>query len=55
MAGPHITTAEEAPLGYAANRKAIDLAIQWAFERKIIPRRFSVDELFDETTAALNV
>jgi 4,5-dihydroxyphthalate decarboxylase len=43
------------PLGYEANRKGIDLAIQWAFEQKIIPRRFNVDELFDDTTASLNV
>jgi 4,5-dihydroxyphthalate decarboxylase len=30
------------------------MAIEWSFEQKIIPRKFSVDELFDETTAALN-
>jgi 4,5-dihydroxyphthalate decarboxylase len=43
------------PLGYEANKKGIDLAVQWAFEQKIIPRRFKVDELFDDTTASLNV
>jgi len=41
------------PLGLEANRKGIQLAIDWAFEQKIIDRRLSVDELFDETTAAL--
>lgn len=41
------------PMGYKANRKGIDLAIQWAFEQKIIPRRFQVDELFDDLTASL--
>jgi 4,5-dihydroxyphthalate decarboxylase len=41
------------PFGLEANRKGLDLAIAWAFEQKIIPRRLSVDELFDETTAAL--
>ncbi len=41
------------PLGLEANRKGIAMAIDWAFEQKIIPRRLSVDELFDETTAAL--
>jgi 4,5-dihydroxyphthalate decarboxylase len=41
------------PMGYKANRKGIDLAIQWAFEQKIIPRRFAVDELFDDLTASL--
>jgi 4,5-dihydroxyphthalate decarboxylase len=42
------------PLGYEANREGIHLAIQWAFEQKIIPRRFYVDELFDDTTTLLN-
>ncbi|HUO21820.1 MAG TPA: hypothetical protein VMU59_04825 [Caulobacteraceae bacterium] len=41
------------PYGMEANRKGIERAIQWAFEQKIIPREFSYDELFDETTAAL--
>jgi 4,5-dihydroxyphthalate decarboxylase len=41
------------PLGLEANRKGIGMAIDWAFEQKIIPRRLSVDELFDDTTAAL--
>jgi 4,5-dihydroxyphthalate decarboxylase len=42
------------PVGFEANRKGIELAIQYAYEQKIIPRRLSYDELFDETTAALN-
>ena len=41
------------PLGLEANRKGLQLAIDWALEQKIIPRRLSVDALFDETTAAL--
>ena len=40
--------------GYEANRKGIEMAIQWAFEQKIIPRRLSLDELFDDVTASLN-
>jgi 4,5-dihydroxyphthalate decarboxylase len=43
------------PIGLDANRKALDMAIQWSFEQKIIPRRLSVDELFDDTTAALTI
>ena len=43
------------PIGLEENRKGLDLAIQWCFEQKIIPRRLSVDELFDDTTAALHV
>ena len=41
------------PLGLEANRKGLEMAIDWAFEQKIIPRRLKFDELFDETTAAL--
>nr|WP_321985970.1 hypothetical protein [uncultured Lichenicoccus sp.] len=41
------------PIGLEANRKGIQLAIDWAFEQKIISNKLSVDELFDETTAAL--
>jgi 4,5-dihydroxyphthalate decarboxylase len=41
------------PMGLEANRKGLKLAIDWAFEQKIIPRRLAVDELFDETTGAL--
>lgn len=41
------------PIGLEANRKGLEMAIDWSFEQKIIPRRLSVDELFDDTTAAL--
>ena len=50
---PTSATANLPPLGVEANRKGLALAIEWAFEQRIIPRRFTVDELFDETTAAL--
>ena len=42
------------PMGFEANRTGIQLAIDWAFEQKIIPEKVSVDSLFDETTRALN-
>lgn len=42
------------PMGLEANRPGLQLAIDWALEQKIIPKRLSVDELFDETTAALD-
>lgn len=41
------------PIGLEANRKGIQLAIDWALDQKIIPRRISVDECFDDVTAAL--
>jgi 4,5-dihydroxyphthalate decarboxylase len=41
------------PVGLEENRKGLDMAIQWSYEQKIIPRRFSVDELFDDAMTAL--
>lgn len=41
------------PMGLEANRKCLQLAIDWALEQKIIPRRLQVDELFDDVTANL--
>ena len=41
------------PLGLEANRKGLQLAIDWALDQKIIPHRLSVDELFDDVTGAL--
>jgi 4,5-dihydroxyphthalate decarboxylase len=42
------------PMGMEANRNGLALAIEWAYEQRLIPRRMSVDELFDDTTASLN-
>ncbi|MCC2973615.1 phosphate ABC transporter substrate-binding protein [Massilia sp. IC2-476] len=41
------------PMGLEANRKGIQLAIDWALDQKILPRRLSVDELFDDVTGSL--
>ena len=41
------------PLGLEANRKGLELAIDWAFEQKIIPHKLTVDELFNDLTAGL--
>ena len=41
------------PMGFEANRKGIQLAIDWAHEQKIIPRKLSMDELFDDVTGSL--
>jgi 4,5-dihydroxyphthalate decarboxylase len=41
------------PLGLEANRKGLQLAIDWALDQKIIPHRLSVDELFDDVTGSL--
>lgn len=52
---PESVTSNLPPIGLEQNRKGLDMAIQWSYEQKIIPRRLSVDELCDETTAALKI
>jgi 4,5-dihydroxyphthalate decarboxylase len=42
------------PFGVEANRKALEAIVTYAAQQALIPRRFSVDELFDDTTRALN-
>jgi len=42
------------PIGLEANRKGIQLAIDWAVEQRIIPAPVSVDSLFNEVTAGLS-
>jgi 4,5-dihydroxyphthalate decarboxylase len=41
------------PFGFDAVRPALELMNAYAFEMKVIPRRYSVEELFDDTTRAL--
>jgi 4,5-dihydroxyphthalate decarboxylase len=41
------------PFGVEANRAALELIIDYAFQQSIIDRRLSVDELFDDTTRSL--
>ncbi len=41
------------PLGFHAVKPALDLISSYALEMKIIPRRYAVEELFDDTTRTL--
>jgi 4,5-dihydroxyphthalate decarboxylase len=41
------------PFGFDAVKPALELMSNYAFEMKIIPRRYSVEELFDDTTRTL--
>jgi 4,5-dihydroxyphthalate decarboxylase len=41
------------PIGFERIRRHLALAIEWSLEQGVIPRRMSVEELFDATTAAL--
>jgi 4,5-dihydroxyphthalate decarboxylase len=42
------------PFGITANRRNLEVAIDCVFEQGLIPRRFSVDELFDDVTRTLD-
>ena len=37
--------------GIEANRRSLEIIIDYSFRQKLIPRKFSVDELFDGWTA----
>jgi 4,5-dihydroxyphthalate decarboxylase len=41
------------PYGVEANRKPLELMVQYAVEQQIIPRAYSVEELFGDAAAAL--
>jgi 4,5-dihydroxyphthalate decarboxylase len=41
------------PFGVEANRRNLDVAIDYVHRQRLIPRRFTVDELFDDVTRAL--
>ncbi len=39
--------------GVEVNRRSLELVIDYSFRQKLIPRKFTVDELFDDVTRAL--
>ena len=41
------------PFGLEACRPALARIIDYAAQQRLIPRRFTVEELFDDTTRAL--
>lgn len=41
------------PFGVEPNRKSLELVIKYAAQQGLIPRRYEVDELFDDVTRAL--
>jgi 4,5-dihydroxyphthalate decarboxylase len=53
MAGPSAIP-DPVPFGVEANRRSLDLITDYAAQQSLIPRRVSVDELFDPTTYGLN-
>ncbi len=53
QAGPSATP-DFVPFGIEANRKPLELIVDYAFQQGLIPRRYAVEELFDATTRGLN-
>ncbi|HEY6721865.1 MAG TPA: phosphate ABC transporter substrate-binding protein [Burkholderiales bacterium] len=41
------------PFGLEANRRNLEVVIDYVYQQKMIPRRFAVDELFDDVTRKL--
>jgi len=41
------------PFGLEANRRNLEVAIDCVYRQRLIPRRFAVDELFDDVTRGL--
>ena len=50
---PPANAPDQFPLGVEANRKALAMAIKYSYQQKLIPREFTVDELFSDFTRAL--
>ena len=46
-------TLDTCPMGLAANRRNLEIAIDFVYAQGLISRRYAVDELFDDVTRAL--
>jgi 4,5-dihydroxyphthalate decarboxylase len=42
-----------APFGLEANRRGIQMAIDFSMQQGLLPRKLTVDELFDDVTRGL--
>ena len=43
------------PIGVEANRRNLEVAIDYVYRQRLIPRRFTVDELFDDVTRGVRL
>ena len=50
---PHEGELDLNPFGFDRNRRNLEVGIDFAVRQRLIPRRFEVDELFDDVTRAL--
>lgn len=51
---PLAGSVDAAPIGIDAVRPGLEVAIDCVYRQRLIPRRFTVDELFDDVTRVLN-
>lgn len=51
---PDARAQDAVPYGVEANRRSLEVAIDYVFRQRLIPRRFEVDELFDDVTRAFS-
>jgi 4,5-dihydroxyphthalate decarboxylase len=42
------------PFGLEANRRNLEVAIDYVYQQRLIPKRFTVDTLFDDVTRTLD-
>ena len=42
------------PIGYSANKRNFEVAAQYAWKQRLMPRELKLDDLFDATTRALD-
>ena len=42
------------PIGLEANRRNLEVAIDYVYQQRLIPKRYSVDEIFDDVTRKLD-
>ena len=42
------------PIGYTANRRNFEVAAEYAWQQRIIPKQLKLEDLFDATTRALD-
>ena len=45
---------DPSPCGVEANRRNLEVAVDCVYRQGLVPRRYAVDELFDDVTRALN-
>ncbi|MSQ18882.1 MAG: hypothetical protein EXR39_04835 [Betaproteobacteria bacterium] len=51
---PKVGELDTNPFGVEANRRNLEVVVDYVYQQQLIPRRYAVDELFDDLTRTLN-